>query len=77
MKYKSIFFVAGVLSLLLLCSCETNPALDSSPSVKQIDITVMIPFEPSSLEYFDNVVRYSDNNGLIGILLHDALIMRP
>ncbi|MBQ0048489.1 MAG: hypothetical protein KBT33_13460 [Prevotellaceae bacterium] len=67
MKYKSILFVVGVLSLLLLCSCEINPAVDSSPSVKQIDITVMIPFEPSSLEYFDNVVRYSDNNGLIQV----------
>lgn len=65
--YKSFLIIVGVLSTLLLCSCESNPAVDSSPSVKQIDITVMVPVESTSLEYFDYVVRYSDNNSLIQI----------
>lgn len=67
MKYKSFLFIVGVMSLLLFGSCEINPSEDSSPSVKQIDMTVMVPIESTSLEYFDYVVRYSDNSGLVQI----------
>lgn len=65
--YKSFLIIVGVLSTLLLCSCESNPTEDSSPSVKQIDMTVMVPVESTSLEYFDYIVRYSDNNGLVQV----------
>ncbi len=65
--YKSNLIIVGVLSMLLFGSCEINPMVDSSPSVKQIDMTVMVPVESTSLEYFDYVVRYSDDNGLIQV----------
>lgn len=33
------------------------------PSVKQVEMTVVVPIHPSSLEYFNYIVRYSDNRG--------------
>lgn len=35
------------------------------PSVKQVEMTVVVPIHPSSLEYFDYVVCYSDNRGTL------------
>lgn len=35
------------------------------PSKNQFEMTVVVPIHPSSLEYFDYVVRYSDNRGTL------------
>ncbi len=72
---KHLFLFSLLATATLFCGCEKEEEDESSnksedltadpvASVKQIDMTVMTPIEPSSLEYFDYVVRYSDNNGL-------------
>lgn len=60
----------GMITLLLLQGCdkETEPqlefgAVENGEEVKQIDMTVLVPIHPSSLEYFDYYISYSDNTG--------------
>ncbi len=55
-----------MITLLLLQGCgkEVGPVYGSAGStVKQVDITVLVPVHPSSLEYFDYCIFYSDNTG--------------
>lgn len=49
-------------SMLMLGSCGIDPEA-ANPDIRQVDMTVIIPIHPSSLEYFDYAVRYSDNMG--------------
>lgn len=39
-----------------------NSGLQISPSIKKVSMTVVVPIHPSSIEYFDYIVRYSDNH---------------
>lgn len=76
---KRISFFCLLAMAIAFCSCDKDDdsedelalsgenGIDSSPSVMQIDMTVMVPVEPSSMEYFYYVVRYSDNNGLVQV----------
>lgn len=63
---------AAVLKLLLAAVCLLTIASCSkggqdsallSSSIRQIDITEVVPIHSSSLEYFDFVFKYSDNLG--------------
>lgn len=71
---KSKFFnpfvcIAGFVALLFLQGCDgisdlfKEPASLSSPKVRNIDMTVVIPIHPSSLEYFYYCICYTDNTG--------------
>lgn len=44
---------------------KIKPDLEIIPSVKQVEMTVVVPIHPSSLEYFNYIVRYSDNRGTL------------
>lgn len=63
MKNKIILFVASIACMLLMMSCSVSPVVEPGVKVKQIDMTVSVPIHRSSLEYFDYVLTYQDNNG--------------
>ncbi|MDO4950016.1 MAG: hypothetical protein Q4E55_07640 [Bacteroidales bacterium] len=48
-------------SFINVASTDNSLGLEPIPSVKQVEMTVVVPIHSSSLEYFDYVVRYSDN----------------
>lgn len=62
----------GMMALLLLQGCDIigdiikdQPGFGSpAKMVKQVDMAVLVPIHPSSLEYFDYFVTYSDNSGV-------------
>lgn len=67
MKLKSFIILAiGTLFALLLTSC-TAPTPQSctapTPQSLSVDMTVVVPIHPTSLEYFDYVITYRDNLG--------------
>ncbi len=74
MKRYSIFFLLAMA--FAFCGCdkddeeEYNNALNGKPGptsnqiAKQVDMTVVVPIHPSSLEYFDYVIHYYDNRGV-------------
>ncbi len=79
MKHVSFFCILAMA--FAFCSCEkddeedVNNALSEDSgltlnSIKQVDMTVVVPIHPSSLKYFDYVVRYFDNQGAV----HDDTI---
>lgn len=60
--------ITGMIALLLLQGCEKEieqeigfGAVENSATVKQIDMTVVVPIHPSSLEFFDYSICYTDN----------------
>lgn len=69
MKNKFFLLMAGVLCLFMLGSCKEDASDILEPgapsSVKQVDMTVMVPIQSSSLKYFDYLIKYSDNNGAV------------
>ena len=66
MKNKILLLMANAICTFLLGSCETDEddVLTGVPHAKQVDMTVIIPINPSSLEYFDYVIHYYDNRGV-------------
>lgn len=64
---KYFLLMATAICILLLGSCNDDDDAISdfeSVSAKQVDMTVVVPIHPSSLEYFDYVIRYDDNQGV-------------
>lgn len=62
---KKILLLLTALTTLISCSEDPIVSDLTAPVVKQIDVTVMIPVHSSSLEYFDYVIRYTDNQGQV------------
>lgn len=57
--------IMAAVCLLTIASCSKGgqePALQS-PSIRQVEITEVVPIHSSSLEYFDFAFKYSDNRG--------------
>lgn len=56
-----------MIALLLFQGCDKEQeslfGFASSTAVKQVDMAVIVPIHPSSLEYFDYCISYSDNTG--------------
>lgn len=69
--FKPFAYIIGLMVVLLPQGCskedETGPSLGGAyrggVPVKQIDVTAYIPIHPSSLEYFDYSVCFTDNTG--------------
>ena len=65
MKNKVLFLMAGVICTFLFGSCEEDEEyLNGNSNAEQVDMTVVVPIHPSSLEYFDYVIHYYDNRGV-------------
>lgn len=65
MKNKILFLMAGVICTFLFGSCEEDEEyLNGNSTAEQVDMTVVVPIHPSSLEYFDYVIHYYDNRGV-------------
>ena len=67
MKNKILFLMAGVICTFLFGSCEeenNEENLNGFSTAQQVDMTVLVPIHPSSLEYFDYVIHYYDNRGV-------------
>lgn len=66
-KDKTYSLSAANLSLKRAMVNKVTFAMDAKgeigATVKQVDIDVVVPIHPSSLEYFDYCIVYSDNNG--------------
>lgn len=57
--------MAGVICTFLFGSCEEDEEyLNGNSTAQQVDMTVLVPIHPSSLEYFDYVIHYYDNRGV-------------
>ena len=61
-KYIGAFAMLGLM-MLAACSKDGKEPAPSFSSVRQIDITEVVPIHESSLEYFDYVLTYQDNDG--------------
>ena len=65
--FNPFVYAIGLIALLLLQGCdkelESLFGFVSSTTVKQVDMAVIVPIHPSSLEYFDYCISYSDNTG--------------
>lgn len=68
MSFHIAFAMTFVALLLQGCDKETEPTsglglgdVENNTTVKQIDMTVMVPIHPSSLKYFDYCITYTDN----------------
>ena len=55
--------MASIICTFLLGNCEEDEDLGSESPAKQVDMTVLVPIHPSSLEFFDYVIHYYDNRG--------------
>lgn len=67
MKNKILFLMAGIICTFLFGSCEeenNEENLNGFSTAQQVDMTVLVPIHPSSLEYFDYVIHYYDNRGV-------------
>ena len=69
-KFEPIVYIVGLMALFLLPGCDKEneqdpeiPPTNGDIPVKQVDMKVVIPIHPSSLEYFDYMVSYTDNSG--------------
>ena len=56
--------MASIICTFLLGSCEEDENLGLESPAKQVDMTVLVPIHPSSLEFFDYVIHYYDNRGV-------------
>lgn len=67
---KYFLLMATAICVLLFGSCNDDDEQYPEPipiSAKKVDMTVVVPIHLSSLEYFDYVISYYDNNGLVHI----------
>lgn len=65
MKNKILFLMTGIICTFLFGSCEEDEEyLNGNSTAQQVDMTVIVPIHPSSLEYFDYVIHYYDNRGV-------------
>lgn len=65
MKNKILFLMTGIICTFLFGSCEEDEEyLNGNSNAEQVDMTVVVPIHPSSLEYFDYVIHYYDNRGV-------------
>ena len=64
MGNKFFLLIATILGVLPIGSCEDDSDVVSPSTAKQLDMTVVVPIHPSSLEYFDYIIRYMDNRGI-------------
>lgn len=68
MRSNLLFLMSLVICNLLLVSCDgksDEPAVSVVPpdARRMNNMSVIVPIHPSSLEYFDYVIRYTDNRG--------------
>lgn len=68
MESKFFILMAIIICNIFLVSCDgrsDEPSVSVVPhaDIKQVDMSVMVPIHPSSLQYFDYVIRYTDNRG--------------
>lgn len=61
-RFYLFFFLAG-LFVFSGCKYFNIDDADIFNSVRQVDIKVVVPIDDSSLEYFDFIIEYYDNNG--------------
>ena len=59
MMNKVLFLMASIICTFLLGSCEEDENLGLESPAKQVDMTVLVPIHPSSLEFFDYVLTSS------------------
>ena len=67
MKNKILLLMTGIICTFLFGSCEeenNEENLNGFSTAQQVDMTVIVPIHPSSLEYFDYVIHYYDNRGV-------------
>ena len=65
MKNKILLLMTGIICTFLFGSCEEDEEdLNGISNAEQVDMTVIVPIHPSSLEYFDYVIHYYDNRGV-------------
>ena len=67
MKNKILLLMTGIICTFLFGSCEeenNEENLNGFSNAEQVDMTVIVPIHPSSLEYFDYVIHYYDNRGV-------------
>ena len=69
--FNPFVYAIGLIALLLLQGCDKElesllglGAVENGTTVKQVDMVVVVPVHPSSLEYFDYCIIYSDNTGV-------------
>ena len=67
---NTLVCVTGMVALSLLQGCDKGieqgiefGGVENSAKVKQVDMTVAVPIHPSSFEYFDYSISYTDNDG--------------
>ena len=63
MNRTFLLMLAAIFLLLGSCDDEDETKVVPQAGVRQVDITVMVPIHPSSMEYFDYVIHYDDNRG--------------
>lgn len=58
--------IRAAVCLLTIASCSKGGQESAlqSPSIRQVEITEVVPIHSSSLEYFDFAFKYSDNLGM-------------
>ena len=64
--FNPFIYALGIVALLLLQGCDKElesllglGAAENSATVRQVDMVVVVPVHPSSLEYFDYCIIYS------------------
>ncbi len=65
--FKLTFALLLFAMVFAACSDDDSDSdvnINNPQDVKQVDMTVVVPIHPSSLEYFDYVIHYYDNQGL-------------
>ena len=68
MKNQILLLLACAFLMFPLGSCNSDSDSDEQPTPNngvqnRVDMTVVVPVHPSSLEYFDYVIHYYDNRG--------------
>lgn len=63
MKKKICLFAAIFTCMLFSGGCSDYLEWLAGSGATQVDMTVVIPIHPSSLEYFDYILNYYDNEG--------------
>ncbi len=63
MKKKICLFAAIFTCMLFSGGCSDYLEWLAGSGATQVDMTVVVPIHPSSLEYFDYILNYYDNEG--------------
>lgn len=63
---KRLSFLFFLAALFIFSGCNDVKITEDYifNSVKQVDIKLVVPIDDSSLEYFDFIIEYYDNNGI-------------